>query len=138
MFPNQFNVYLHDTPARSLFTKSRRAFSHGCVRLEKPVELATYVLRDDPHWSRNRLLAAMTSGVRRAVRLPAPLPIHLVYRTAWVETDGAVHFRVDLYGHDTPSGFCGSTSCGIVDGMWCSSEDHTTIVRPPTGFDSGH
>ncbi len=98
LFPNRFQVYLHDTPARALFTKPERAFSHGCIRLEKPAELAEYVLRGS--WTRERIQAALGQRTSRTVPLAEPLPLHLVYRTAWVNDDGVVHFRPDIYGYD--------------------------------------
>ena len=98
LLPNRFQVYLHDTPARALFTKPERAFSHGCIRLEKPAELAEYVLRGS--WTRDRIQAALGQRTSRTVPLVEPLPIHLVYRTAWASDDGVVHFRPDIYGYD--------------------------------------
>jgi L,D-transpeptidase YcbB len=100
ILPNEFDVYLHDTPSRSLFTKTVRAFSHGCVRVEKPLELAEYVLRDDPQWSGEALRAAIAQGRERLVPLPQPLPIYLLYWTAWVDQDGVLQFRPDIYGRD--------------------------------------
>ncbi len=100
LFPNQFDVYLHDTPADSLFARTERGFSHGCVRLEKPLELAEYVLRAQPEWTRERILSAMHSGSEKWVTLKQPLPVYILYMTAWVNPDGAVQFREDIYGHD--------------------------------------
>ena len=100
MFPNRFHVYLHDTPSRSLFSRGTRAFSHGCVRLEKPMELAAYVLRDSPEWTPQRVRTVLAKRTARTVPLPEPIPVHLVYRTAWVNEDGTVQFRHDVYGHD--------------------------------------
>lgn len=100
MFPNEFNIYLHDTPADHLFDRAERGFSHGCIRLEKPLELAAYLLKEDPKWTPEAIQAAVASGEHQAVSLPKPLPVHILYWTAWVEPDGAVHFRQDLYGHD--------------------------------------
>lgn len=100
MFPNKHNVYLHDTPADSLFKRPRRAFSHGCVRLEKPMELARYVLRDQPRWTDARLESAARAGQERVVTLNEPLPVYLLYWTAFVRADGTVHFREDVYGLD--------------------------------------
>ena len=74
MFPNQFNVYLHDTPADSLFARASRSFSHGCVRLEQPEKLAEYVLRDQPEWTPERITEAMHGGEERTVRLKAAAP----------------------------------------------------------------
>jgi murein L,D-transpeptidase YcbB/YkuD len=99
VFPNHFNVYLHDTPARALFDRVERDLSHGCVRVEQPLELAKYVLRDRPEWTVERIDAAMHAGVERSVALKEPLPIHLVYFTAW-EEDGALKRAPDVYGHD--------------------------------------
>ena len=100
VFPNPFDIYLHDTPARELFGRTVRDFSSGCIRIEKPIELAEYLLRDDPEWSREALLNTIGRQEERWIRLPAPLPVHLVYWTAWADEAGAVHFRDDLYGRD--------------------------------------
>ena len=104
VFPNRFDVYLHDTPSRTLFTKTDRALSHGCIRLEKPFDLAEHVLRHNPQWTRERLSTAVTKNTSQTVLLPEPLPIHLTYRTAWVDEEGVVHFRTDIYGYDSPPG----------------------------------
>jgi murein L,D-transpeptidase YcbB/YkuD len=114
MFPNRYNVYMHDTPSRALFAKSMRAFSHGCIRLEDPLALAEYVLRGDPHWTRTAILAAIARRVAWHIRLPEPIPVHLVYWTAWVTPEGKVQFRTDIYGYDQPqeTTFCGATPCG--------------------------
>jgi murein L,D-transpeptidase YcbB/YkuD len=100
VFPNRFNVYLHDTPARVLFEKSSRAFSHGCIRIEKPVELAEYLLRDAPSWTSEKILAAIDSGKEAKVRLPSPVSIYILYITAWVDKYNILHFRNDIYGRD--------------------------------------
>ena len=99
MLPNRYHVYLHDTPARELFRRARRAFSHGCVRLRDPRGLAVRLLAP-AGWDRERLDRAIDSGERRVIRLPAPLPVHITYFTAWVEKDGTPHFRDDIYGRD--------------------------------------
>jgi murein L,D-transpeptidase YcbB/YkuD len=100
MFPNQFNVYLHDTPADSLFARAARSFSHGCVRLEHPEALATYVLGDQPEWTPERIQEAMHGGQEKSVKLKAPLPVYLGYWTARTSADGILQFRDDLYGID--------------------------------------
>jgi murein L,D-transpeptidase YcbB/YkuD len=100
-FPNQFHVYMHDTPARALFANPYRAFSHGCIRLERPAELAAYLLRDDPAWPLERIAQAIQSGQGRYVNLRQPIDVHLIYQTAWVDQDGQVQFRPDIYGLDT-------------------------------------
>ena len=99
VFPNHFNVYLHGTPSASLFKRVERDFSHGCVRLERPLELAKYVLRDQPEWTEERIVAAMDSGTERVVKLKQPLAIYLVYFTAW-EEDGVLRTAPDVYGLD--------------------------------------
>jgi murein L,D-transpeptidase YcbB/YkuD len=103
-FPNSYSVYMHDTPQRALFARSVRAFSHGCVRLEQPIALAEYLLRHEPYWTRDRILATITRGVERYVPLPEAFPVHLVYWTAWVTDTGTLHFRPDIYGHDMIEG----------------------------------
>jgi murein L,D-transpeptidase YcbB/YkuD len=100
MLPNPYHVYLHDTPSRELFAKTERAFSSGCIRLEKPIELAEYLLRDDPRWSRQKILATIEKGSEQIVHLPTSIPVYLLYWTAWAGDDGVVHFRKDLYERD--------------------------------------
>jgi len=99
-FPNPYDVYLHDTPADSLFAQPGRALSHGCVRVEEPEDLAKYVLRDDPDWPEDKILAAMQSDVEKTVTLRTPIPVHIVYFTAWVDEHGGRHFHPDIYGYD--------------------------------------
>jgi murein L,D-transpeptidase YcbB/YkuD len=101
MFPNEFNIYLHDTPADHLFHRAERGFSHGCIRLEKPLDLARYLLKEDPRWTSASLEAAIATGENRTIQLGRRIAVHILYWTAWVEDDGTVQFRKDLYGHDT-------------------------------------
>jgi murein L,D-transpeptidase YcbB/YkuD len=100
MFPNQFNVYLHDTPTESLFERASRSFSHGCVRLEQPEALAKYVLADQPEWTPERINEAMHGAQEKTVKLTRPLPVYLGYWTARISADGILQFRDDLYGID--------------------------------------
>jgi len=100
MFPNQFNVYLHDTPADSLFSRASRSFSHGCVRVEEPDKLVQYVLRDQPEWTTDRITEAMHAAQERVVKLKTAIPIYLGYWTARVTPDHVVQFRKDVYGID--------------------------------------
>jgi murein L,D-transpeptidase YcbB/YkuD len=101
MFPNEHNVYLHSTPAPQLFSQSRRDFSHGCIRVEKPVELAAWLLQDQPKWTLDAVRAAMQSGPdNQQVNLTRPVPVVIIYLTAVVEEDGEVYFFDDIYGHD--------------------------------------
>ncbi len=100
MFPNRFDVYMHDTPSRSLFERTVRTFSSGCIRIEKPLELAERLLADGNGWSAERINALADSGVTKAIRLPRPVPVHLTYLTAWADEDGTIHLRDDIYGRD--------------------------------------
>ena len=100
LFPNQHAVYLHDTPADALFQRIGRAFSHGCVRVEEPETLAHYVLRDQPEWTPDTIRTAMRAGTERHVRLSQPIPVHIIYMTAWVDDNGGLHFQDDVYGYD--------------------------------------
>ncbi|HXJ87313.1 MAG TPA: L,D-transpeptidase family protein [Candidatus Binatia bacterium] len=100
VFPNSYNVYMHDTPATEFFARSRRDFSHGCVRLENPAELAAWVLRDNPGWNPDRIRAAMNGSTTQQVRLAHPIPVLIAYGTVIVLEDGLVHFYDDIYGHD--------------------------------------
>lgn len=98
--PNAHNVYLHDTPARELFRRARRDFSHGCIRVEDPVRLASWVLREREGWTTARIEAAMRGPESQRVALPRPFPVLILYGTAVVAEDGAVRFFEDIYGHD--------------------------------------
>lgn len=88
MLPNRFDVYLHDTNSRRLFAESVRTFSHGCIRIEKPLELGEYVLRDAPGWTREKLSAAIQKGTEQTVMIPRPLDVHFIYLTVWVDEAG--------------------------------------------------
>jgi murein L,D-transpeptidase YcbB/YkuD len=98
--PNRFSVYLHDTPARELFAKDRRALSHGCIRLEKPLDLALALLKADPAWSPEAVQKAIEGGATKRILLATPMPVFLLYWTASVNADGSVNFWDDLYGWD--------------------------------------
>ncbi len=101
VFPNSHNVYLHDTPARALFSRPERAFSHGCIRVSRPRELAVYVLGGEAQgWDRQRVDEIIASGEHTIVRLKKPLPIHIIYQTVWRDMEGLVHFNRDIYGRD--------------------------------------
>ena len=100
IMPNQFNVYLHSTPAQSLFGRSSRAFSHGCVRVADPIALAQYVLRDEPTWTREAIVAAMNGTRPLRVDLRTPIRVFIVYGTAVARENGSVLFFEDVYGHD--------------------------------------
>lgn len=100
MFPNKYNVYLHDTPSRELFARDERAFSSGCIRIEKPFELTKALLSDMPGWDENRIRQAMDSSHEQTVTLRTPADIYIYYLTAWGTPTGEVHYRNDLYDRD--------------------------------------
>jgi murein L,D-transpeptidase YcbB/YkuD len=100
LFPNSFNIYLHDTPAKSLFEKDKRAYSHGCIRLKEPEKLANYVLRNQPEWTPEKIEEAMNAGEQKFVKVKNPIPVLITYYTAWVDDNGQLNFREDIYGHD--------------------------------------
>jgi murein L,D-transpeptidase YcbB/YkuD len=101
MLPNAYNVYLHSTPALRLFSQSRRAFSHGCIRVSDPVGLAAYVLHNAPgSWTKETIAAAMNGASTRRVNLAHPIPVMILYGTALATEDGPVMFFEDIYGHD--------------------------------------
>jgi len=100
IFPNDNDVYLHDTPARQLFSRSRRDFSHGCIRVERALDLALWVLEDNPRWSREKIVEAMNGETPVQVNLARPIPVLIVYGTAVVPADGMPYFFEDIYGLD--------------------------------------
>ncbi len=100
LFPNSFNIYFHDTPAKSLFDKDKRAYSHGCIRLSDPEKMANYVLKDNTEWSPESINSAMNSQEEKYVKLKNPIPVLITYYTAWVDENNLLHFADDIYGHD--------------------------------------
>ena len=100
LFPNSYNIYLHDTPAKSLFGETKRAFSHGCIRLNEPEKLAQFLLRNDSSWTESAITSAMNKGKEKYVTLKAPVQVFIGYFTAWVDSKGELNFRDDIYGHD--------------------------------------
>ena len=100
IMPNDFSIYLHDTPADKLFALEERALSHGCVRLERPVDFARYLLQDQREWTKEKITEAMEKGEPVQVDLKKPYQVYIVYRTAWVDDKNRLNFRDDIYGHD--------------------------------------
>jgi murein L,D-transpeptidase YcbB/YkuD len=100
VFPNQENVYMHGTPAQALFSRTRRDLSHGCIRLEEPLELAEWILGEVPGWTRERIEEAMNAERPLRVNLPEPMMVVIFYDTVHVNSEGVVHFASDIYGHD--------------------------------------
>ncbi len=100
MFPNPYLVYLHDTPSQALFDAADRAFSSGCVRVERALELAQLVLNDAQRWNQDAITRVIASGELQNVTLKAKMPVLLAYWTAWVDQQGLINFRRDVYGQD--------------------------------------
>ncbi|WP_118193945.1 L,D-transpeptidase family protein [Albibacterium indicum] len=100
LFPNSYNIYLHDTPSKSLFSQSSRAFSHGCVRVSEPKKLAQFLLRNDTAWTEEAIDRAMHSGKEKYVTLNKPVPVFITYFTAFVDRQGQINFRQDIYKRD--------------------------------------
>ena len=100
LFPNNYNIYLHDTPNHELFSQSSRSFSHGCIRIGDPKKFAEYLLRTDTSWNKHTIDSAMHLNKEKWVTIKKPVPVYIVYFTAWVDSDGLVNFRKDIYGHD--------------------------------------
>ncbi len=99
MFPNDYLVYIHDTPDKELFEYNNRLFSSGCIRVEKPFELAHYFLKDLPGWNWEKIMMVINDGEQTHVDLPEPVPVLIVYWTAWVDEQNNIHFRNDIYNH---------------------------------------
>jgi murein L,D-transpeptidase YcbB/YkuD len=102
LFPNKYNIYLHDSPAKHLFNEETRAFSHGCIRLADARKLAEYLLRNDPKWPADKIDEAMHSGKETWVTMPDPVPVFIGYFTAWTDKAGYLHFGKDIYHKDAP------------------------------------
>jgi len=100
LFPNSFNIYFHDTNAKSLFNKDQRAYSHGCIRLSNPQKMAEYLLHDKPEWTPKAIKTAMNASTEKTVKLKKSVPVFITYYTAWVDERGNLNFRDDIYGHD--------------------------------------
>ena len=100
IFPNSYNIYFHDTPAKKLFGREKRAFSHGCIRLAEPNKLAKYLLRNQPEWTSEKIKRAMNSSKEKWVTINETVPVFITYFTSWVSNDGLLNFREDIYGHD--------------------------------------
>lgn len=100
LFPNSFNIYLHDTPSKGHFADSKRAFSHGCIRLSDPKKLALYLLRNNKDWTPDKVDEVLKTDKEKFIKISPPLAVYIVYFTAWVDSKGEINFRNDLYGLD--------------------------------------
>ncbi|MEO8763037.1 MAG: L,D-transpeptidase family protein [Ginsengibacter sp.] len=100
LFPNSFNIYMHDTPQKEFFNRSTRGLSHGCIRLSDPVKMADYLLQNSKIWTPENIVSAMNSGKEQFVELKPTVPVIITYYTSWVDNKGVLHFTDDMYGHD--------------------------------------
>jgi len=122
-FPNPYTVFLHDTPSKALFDESIRAFSSGCVRVERSFEVLDWLLQGDPEWGPERIREVIAAGEERSSRIRDPVPIHIVYLTAVVEEDGSLGFRPDVYGLDD----------ALKDALMSTTEAEPPIAEPLLG-----
>ncbi len=102
--PNKYSVYMHDTPLKQLFSQSARAFSSGCVRVEKVLEFVAWLLDEQQGWTLEKVQAQVDSGNKIDVKLARPVPVHFVYLTAFAGGNGVAQFRPDIYGRDSSFG----------------------------------
>jgi L,D-transpeptidase YcbB len=100
LFPNSYSIYLHDTPAKSLFGETKRAFSHGCIRVDNPKKLALYILKNDSSWTLNKIDSIQATSNEFKIQVKPALPVYITYFTAWVNSNGELNFRNDLYNLD--------------------------------------
>ena len=100
MFPNNYHIYLHDTPSKGLFGATKRAFSHGCIRVENPKKLVNYLLRNNDNWNPDKVNEILSTDVQTSIRINPTVPVYIAYFTAWVDINGQLNFRNDLYNLD--------------------------------------
>lgn len=100
LFPNSYNIYLHDTPSKSLFGETSRAFSHGCIRIAEPAKFASFLLKDNPEWTYAKINRNMHAGKERYITLNKKIPVFLAYFTAFADRGGHLNFRKDIYNLD--------------------------------------
>ncbi|RYY22600.1 MAG: hypothetical protein EOO04_15480, partial [Chitinophagaceae bacterium] len=100
LFPNSFNIYFHDTPEKALFKKTKRAYSHGCIRLSEPMKMAAYLLGEDSDWTNERVDSLVQTQTEKWVKVKDPVPVIIAYNTCWVTQDGKITFREDIYNYD--------------------------------------
>ena len=100
LFPNSFDIYLHDTPYKNLFAQKDRALSHGCIRVAKPDSLAQYILRGQEEWTFEKIASVMNSNKEQTVQVKKPVPVSITYSTAWINEKSKMNFRKDIYGYD--------------------------------------
>ena len=100
MFPNSYSIYLHDTPSKGLFERNQRDFSHGCIRVDNPRKLVSYILRKDKAWKEEKITKLLDKNKEYGIRIKPTVPVYIAYFTAWVDNDGNLNFRNDVYDLD--------------------------------------
>jgi murein L,D-transpeptidase YcbB/YkuD len=100
LFPNSYSIYLHDTPTKDLFEETKRSFSHGCIRVKNPQDIASFLLKDQTEWTSDSIDIAMNASEELTVKVQRPVQIFITYFTAWVDREGNLQLREDIYGHD--------------------------------------
>jgi L,D-transpeptidase YcbB len=100
LFPNEYDVYLHDTPTHSLFDRSERGFSHGCIRIQDPLKMADYLLKNNPDWDHDKIMKTIENKEEKYIPLTKKIPVYILYFTVWMDPQGLAHFQKDIYGHD--------------------------------------
>lgn len=100
LFPNNYSIYLHDTPSKGLFNESARAFSHGCIRLSEPRKLALYLLRNNANWNSEKVDEVLETDEENIIKVKPTVPVYIVYFTTWVSSSGQLNFRKDIYDLD--------------------------------------
>jgi murein L,D-transpeptidase YcbB/YkuD len=131
-FQNDYSVFIHGTSTPKLFEKQDRFFSSGCVRIDDPLGLATFLIQDDPAWNRGRVDEVVKGGKTTYVKLVRPIPLHIVYMTAWVDEQGIANFRNDIYKRD-PSV---SIPAGLANPMLIAQQENGAAV--PAGGRQGN
>jgi murein L,D-transpeptidase YcbB/YkuD len=113
MFPNAYDIYLHDTPAKELFAQDKRAYSHGCIRVADAQKLAQYLLQGQNDWTPEKIADAMKGDKEQRVTLQKKVPVYINYYTVWVDETGQVHYADDIYGHDARTRSMLFTTTGV-------------------------
>ena len=132
LLPNKYAIYLHDSPQRQLFQRTTRGYSSGCIRLEKPVDLAVEVLKNTAGWNRERILSTIQSGITTVIPVREPIMVHLLYWTAWVDEQGVVNFREDIYDRDRPLWVALQDTCAGTSGPKSVSMGELVVKPDPS------
>jgi murein L,D-transpeptidase YcbB/YkuD len=101
LFPNIYNIYLHDTPSKGLFNQERRTFSHGCIRISEPLKMIKFLLNNDSAWTDEKIYEYLYGGKEKYVTIKNPVPVYIIYLTSFVDPKGLLNFRRDIYGRDS-------------------------------------